>query len=237
MHRYDYESELVADLASQVAGLSLVQGQLCTVLREVPFSTRVVDLVLLGTARRGHFSEALAGLSNSDLLVLAAVCSLQPVVESRLARTLGMANGNRLSNAVRRLMATGAIVRGPHAFRSPIADMVRRSEVIAIEAKLLKHREVLSQAVDNLEIADASYVALPLGYAFNESFLAHCRSSNIGLIVVQPDGSYVLLRRKRKRSGRQSIVRNHFALKVLQEYALFGDRWTSEGDTHGGIQS
>jgi len=228
-HRYAYENELVQDLLASLRQAAVSPLPLNAAWSEVVFATRVVDVVALCGAFEQEHVQTLVGLSDSDLLALAAVSTLEPITVERLSGLLGLPNTRSTGVPVQvsRLLDRGLVSRSPNALRSTIRSTLEMCEVVAIEAKLHKHRQVLRQAEQNLSIADTSFVAVPINYAFKEEFLQDCGERGVGVLVVDPSASMVVRQPRRTRAVRRGIVRNHFALRLLQERVTQAGRWTS----------
>lgn len=231
-HRYAYERELVADLIDELPSTPVSSLPLASAWGEVVFSTRVVDVVgLYASSQCSQAGEALVGIDDRDLLVLATVISCGPISIDRLTSTLGLGAERAVRQSVGRLMNNDLVRPSPRALRSALGEVLRQCEVAAIEAKLHKQKDVLRQAEGNLGLADLSYVALPVTFAFKEDFLSSARARGLGVISVDPTGLFVLVRPPKRRAARRGIVHTHFALRLLQENAAKTGRWISTGGT------
>lgn len=229
LDRYAYEDDLVADLVAELPTAGLLGPPPVAMWQEVVFSTRVVDVVTLTGVSSPHAPfSGLVGLGDTELLVLAAVASREPISMQRLCLMLGIHDGRKPPKSVRRLLERGLLVEDPRALRTPLRDALAECEVTAIEAKLSKHREVLRQATENLEIADRSFVAVPVHFSFKDGFLQDCRRAGVGVLGVDPSGVFALVPASRTRRRRKSIVHNHLALRLIQEHLVGRGRWATK---------
>ncbi len=184
-----------------------LEAQLCSVLSSTIL--RALD----STGRATLLTEVQVGLVIPDLLVVCAEAAVGPIgdltgfeswivaellrARSRKTETLAsrlFARPEKTDAALRSLERRGAIHRA-----SPTTVMLRddwfprTSEVVAVEAKLLRWREAIDQATDYLRFANRSYVALPEETLKQRAGIAvACRQRGLGLMSVSTRGVEVV---------------------------------------------
>lgn len=197
---FRYEDELCAALLRTLGGLVGRQGDRLS--RPVVLERRPVGLVipdfLCIQQKRSHSSLRTSPISGLDAIVLDALARSDSHTAESLARHF-YSSPNRIHQRLERLSARGLIGRtnaGSYFLPSKIGH--NTASVVAVEAKLVRWRDALEQALSYLSFSDESYVALPSELiARNSDIRRRLASTPIGLIGVGASRS-VLLRKAKK---------------------------------------
>lgn len=181
------ENDLVAHSLPLVQRSFRPVGGHAHLAREVGVGRHIADMVLLlqepgaGAPRLGTFTAA-------ESVVLASLRKVGATRIDLLESRCGLEKHELRSGALDRLMDWNLIHRqrgGRISLNSSHASDVR---IIAIEAKLVRWRRALEQAVQYGRYADFSYVLLPASRsapALSEPYLFE--SSGVGLLVADQD--------------------------------------------------
>ncbi len=180
-----------------------LEAQLCKVLSSTVLHALEAD------RRATLLTEVQVGLVIPDLMIVCAEATAAPVgdltgfeswiiaellrARSRRTDTLAsrlFARPEKMADALRRLERRGAIHRAAANSVTLRPDWFpRTSEVVAVEAKLVRWREAIDQATKYLRFANRSYVALPEETLKARSGVAAaCRNHGLGLMSVSAAG-------------------------------------------------
>lgn len=173
------EAALVRRLVKELPEFFAVQDKRWGLEREVGVGRSIADLVLVVD-------------QTTEPMVLQRPFSIrESVVLSTLRRQSERSvrwDAGPNKDAVDALVNLGVLVerRGDLTTRR---RWTRAKKVVAIEAKLLKWRDALSQATAYRQYADESYVALPESHARGAlAALSLFRKAGVGLLTVSEDG-------------------------------------------------
>jgi hypothetical protein len=159
-YRPALEATLVDALAGHIADGFAGRRNWQRVHRELVVGSSVADLVLLSGGKRSFTFPS--PLSVSESVVLAVVRRQDGSMTSEDLAALG--DGRDIQRTVRRLVLQGVLRETEHGVRAPKRWWISGA-LYAIEAKLVRWRDALDQAVRYRGFADASFVALPEAYA------------------------------------------------------------------------
>jgi hypothetical protein len=179
------EAQLCGVLSASVLR-ALDSTRRATMLSEVQVGRVIPDLLIVcAEASGGHIGD----LTGFESWIVAELLRARSRRTETLASRL-FARPEKTAEALNRLERRGAIHRA-----SPTTVMLRedwfprKSEVVAVEAKLVRWREAIEQATDYLRFANRSYVALPAEtLSSTKGIAAACRSRGIGLMSVSRQG-------------------------------------------------
>jgi hypothetical protein len=153
------------------------------VFREVTVGRSIADVVAVASCRCAREHQSIAPLSAAESVVLSVLRAGGPAAEADLVRTCGL-NG-KTAQTVKQLEVAGLVRRRRDGVVQVSRLCGRARSVVAVEAKLVRWREALSQAVTYRRYADEAYVALPEAHARPAvANASEFRSSGVGLMVV-----------------------------------------------------
>lgn len=184
---FQLESQLCSVLSSAL--LQALDEERATVLKEVQVGLVIPDFMVVSAAGSRSIVGELTGFESwivADLLRVR--CRRPDTLASRL-----FARPEKTAEALLRLERKGAIYRSSATSVSLRDDWFpRSSEVVAVEAKVLRWRQAIEQAAEYLRFANRSYVALPQetlrGRKAAAAVGAACRSRGVGLMSVSTQG-------------------------------------------------
>lgn len=180
-----FEADLLADFSGYLPGFLRRNADRYRVGHEITAGRTIADIVLLLSPRERWPSMPTQPLSTAESVVLATLRKQGEIAVADLEVMCGFKTGSLGSGVLRSLSERG-LVRVDAAGRARTRSQWARSlRVIACEAKLLKWRQALRQAIEYQRFADEAYVILPARRA--EQALkakADFASSGVGLLVV-----------------------------------------------------
>jgi len=234
---YRYERYLVDDLVRAIPHV-FATGSSCVRATEVTSGARVVDVVVAGAVdpvgkmcMDPGFGAAMLRLTQPQLTVLAMVWSRERVTLSTLSRATWTSAGDLLSAYVEPLMSLGLLEETRSRTYRPTSWAEWRPEhVTTIEAKLRDWQDVLSQAVDNRDRSDFSYIAIPEREAFGlgqgQSIEAFARRLGVGVVRVDEQAGSRVSLRPRRRATKPPLGRWILALQMLVGLLSDDGKWT-----------
>lgn len=189
---FELEEDLCEILSASVLQ-ALHVSKPVTFLGEVQVGLVIPDLVFVcaGTAR----TQPAVGLTGFDSWIIAELLRGRSRRTETLAARL-FARPEKTIKALERLERRGAVRReSSECFSLCAGWFPRESEVVAVEAKLVRWREAVDQATEYLRFANRSYVALPEEtVARTTAIAAACRMRGLGLVSVSRRGVDVVHR-------------------------------------------
>jgi len=156
---YVREMELVEDLIVLLPGFFGAQF-LWSLRREVGVGRAIADIVVL--LQETAPKAAIEGLTLMESMVLTALRQSGPSRIDLLETKCGLSPRSLRDGELSRLMDAQMIEfsRGGRVALTDLCTMP--SEIVAVEAKLTRWKEALSQAAQYRRYADRAYVALPM---------------------------------------------------------------------------
>lgn len=211
------EREMVKVLSAQL-GDALPEAAAAhgfRILDHPPVGARIPDLVVLYTRRRScPVAPATLTYFEADVLArllpaAATTATLGALVHTAPVTVLG---------ALRRLHRVGLVVEvGVETFAINRGAFPQDVEIVAVEAKLARWREALTQARGYLRFANRSFIAMPGAVVrTNLQLLTECARDGIGVLAVEPTSTSVVLdaERQQPRSGdRLRLIANTFGIR------------------------
>jgi hypothetical protein len=188
---------LEADLCSALQGawpLHLGSEGRIDILREMRVGAVIPDQIVVRTRTDAHSESPLPRLTlfESEILAAFADGSRRP---SSIASQL-FARIERVRDVLDRLERHDLVCKQPGgSYARSRSSMPRHIEVIAVEAKLVRWRDAVEQAIEYQRFANRVYVALPRR-TVEDNFLPCldcCETHGLGLIAVEADFTEVLL--------------------------------------------
>jgi hypothetical protein len=189
---FRFERDLVAVLRdSSPAALNLTNGP-CRVLSEMQVGMRIPDLLLVFGASGAH--RAPLKLTYFDCAIVAAVLDAGPTSVSELAHRTYASDGE-IAHRVERLIRLRLLERrGDASLQAQDGTVPQDVRVVAVEAKLTRWKEALTQAQGCLAFANEAYIAMPGSVVrSNVPAMEACALAGVGVIAVDEGGSSVLL--------------------------------------------
>jgi hypothetical protein len=161
------------------APFEIPRGQRATIFREPRLESGFPDAVIViwkpSVAR--HWSPRRRKLDTNDLRLMDFLFRAKSSSEKRLVALFGRSVLARL----KKLAEAACVIHRTGKWRVRVRSSIfAATEIIAIEAKLGKHRHVLSQAQLNTWFASLSYVLTPKAEDSN-GFLSEARRLGIGV--------------------------------------------------------
>lgn len=157
----------------------------CSLFREVTVGGTIADVVVV-IPRKKHSPLSTRPLSAAESVVLATVRRRGSVSISELVAETGL-NGSTEKTASS-LLKLGLLSGARDGSLSPVKSW-GKDRLVAVEAKLVRWREALDQAVAYRSYADEAYVALPEAFARPAKRDAQkFRDAGVGLLIVSAMG-------------------------------------------------
>ncbi len=172
------EQELVDDFITAMP-LVCAPDSRVTILRELSLESGFPDLVIVvwRDARTTHWGEPRLALAPQDLRLMHYVFQRRRSAQSEIEDTFGARFARR---AIERLHGAGLIRPGGRAwFPCAFERTFAATKIIAVEAKIGKWADVLSQARLNTWFASKSYVLVP---RVSEGQVQEARQFGIGVL-------------------------------------------------------
>jgi hypothetical protein len=180
------EATLVDELCAQLPALLGVRAPSWGIEREVVVGGSIADVVVLLRGALSSLPE-LRPLSVGESVILAVLRRDGATTTAELTRRCGL-NG-KTTRMLRRLDRLGLVKCTARGRVSAGRLWLNSTKILAVEAKLLRWRDALTQAISYQRYADESYVALPEAYAQPAvEGSASFRAAGIGLLVVSEYG-------------------------------------------------
>jgi hypothetical protein len=191
------ESDLCRTLADRWPS-HLGADRRLTVLREVRVGTIIPDQVVVRSGPH-QVAGVMPRLTLFESEVLAAI-----VARARQATSIAgqlFSRVDKILDVLRRMERLGVVESRPgRSYRVTMTALPMEIEVVAVEAKLTRWREAISQAVEYQRFANQVYVALP-HTTVDDNFLPcyeECGARGLGLMAVSPESSELLLEARRE---------------------------------------
>lgn len=158
----------------------------------------IPDVLIIGARGKRQAKCTRAPLTMFDCAVIAELLKSGPSNRELLAESI-YSRLSRIDVSLWKLLRTGLAVEEPDgAIRAKPETFFMETEIVAIEAKLTRWREALSQAKNYLLFANSAYVALPADVILRNCKIAEgCAGEGIGLISVAQGDTRVLLESQR----------------------------------------
>ena len=156
------ESDFVSELCRALPQWIDCPSCNCRLAREVSVGGTKADVAIFQGLTANNVLPR--SLSARESAILASLRVLGDTRVDVLERRCGFAQGALRDGKLNRLVRSGLVVRGPGGRISRVAAALTKC-LIAIEAKLLKWRNAIRQALDYRSYADQAYVALPAAQA------------------------------------------------------------------------
>ncbi len=187
---FSYESQFVDQLCSALPDHLSCRANAWQVAREVSVGRCIADVVVL-LPHGSDWHQPLELLTTYESVILSSLRLGGPTRIDLLENRCGIAHGGLRSGALDRLVAWEMVTLGKGG-RISLRVEKWPVTVIAIEAKLMRWRDALTQAVAYRKFADESYVAIPDMYAAPATKASsQFRENGVGLLVVS--GNSVLV--------------------------------------------
>ena len=196
------ESELIPILSKR-GRLKLLGSRLAG--RSIAFThfrigMTIPDLLFVA-AKNGRVSRlpARIQLTAFDAWVVTALKRWGPLREDQIASELH-SSPQRVWSALKRLRRHRIVEDVEHfAYKLNPRRLLLSAEIVAVEAKLIRWTDAITQALSYLTFANRAYVALPKrAISASKRVAQACRDSGIGLISIGPYRTDVLIRPKRR---------------------------------------
>lgn len=187
---FAYEEDLCAVLALNLNSVLLPGSNPLHVraLEQRPIGNVVPDFIYIRSDRLSSPSTS-EGLTSIESSIVAAVASCEGLCDEAIAQRV-YSTVERITPRLRALEHSGVLRRsrdGVLVLRR--GALPRAVHVIAVEAKLRRWREAVSQAEAYLSFANQSYVALPeLVVRDNLALRELALARRIGILAVNADG-------------------------------------------------
>jgi hypothetical protein len=216
MQYHRLESDLVAELAEHLPARFGGARRSCQIQREVIAGRAIADVVAL-VGRRGHSERSplfSRPLSARECVVLSVLRRHGATRSDRLPALCGLEASELRTGLWRDLVERNLLRLGPggRVALHPLWPSSHR--VFAIEAKLVRWRDALQQAIEYRRFADFAYVALPeasLRSALQEREVF--KASGVGLLAVNGQvRTVVKASRSRDHDWRREFVLSRLAL-------------------------
>ncbi len=186
---FAYEEDLCAVLAARLPAV-LVRSSPVRMTRtflQRPVGTVIPDLIYIRAYGSRKQLLPVSGLTALESAIVAALLLGRPLTDATIARRL-YSQVDRITPRLRALERRGVIEQpsdGVWVVRRK--TILKRTRVVAVEAKLSRWRDAVQQAVSYLAFANQSYVALPRAIAErNDALREACWKGRVGLALVEP---------------------------------------------------
>lgn len=171
---------------------------------ELPVNSRVVDVAAAKVNSRNlanvcYVGDALSRLTMSQLQVLGLIARVESLSIQSLAKLTFMDPSIIHHQYLDPFLELGLVRRKSlYKYSATGWQSALPSRIVAIEAKLVRWQEALTQAQTNLAFANLSFVAFSSDRApISEGKVDHFKSAGVGILGIEPTGEVrVLLRAK-----------------------------------------
>jgi hypothetical protein len=181
--RPELESLLVEELCLLLPSFLRSRHAPWDVFREVTVGGSIADVVAVAGCHCGKEHPTVGPLSAAESVVLAVLRAGGPACESDLVKTCGL-NG-KTARTVKHLETAGLVRRRPNGAVEALRVCRPARSLVAVEAKLVRWRDALSQATTYRRYADEAFVALPEAHARPAVENAQeFRAAGVGLLIV-----------------------------------------------------
>jgi hypothetical protein len=197
---FSTEAELVQQLHASLAPILAPQVPAVSTFLEASVGRFVADLVLVSGIPESRFAQ-MKPFSAFEAVLVASLRQAGPTRIDLLEKNLLRPRGSLRVGALEALQRTDVVrrERGGRVCLAP--DWPPDIQVIAIEAKLKRWRDALSQASSYSSFADQVFVALPQPYAdLAEKNSAQFEDLGVGILSVSTSSVEVALE-----AGHQSV--------------------------------
>lgn len=218
---FSMENEMIPVIKENIKMLFDQDCSTMAFAQELPVNHRIVDLAFASMNKDyikiiddAALKRAFRKLSMMQLDVLSIFYqSPEELSIQRLTKILRMKAEKVKQLYLQRFIELDLVSQASrYSYKATDWIQIKPSYVIAVEAKLSKWQEALNQAVDNLNFADFSYVALDEEYC-KRTVLDIFVQSNIGLIGVNGTGSITVLYEPKRN---KKYVKSDFGLQRVR---------------------
>jgi|GEM_PF-6397629 len=162
-------------------------------LAQRPVGAVIPDFIYVHSARLCG-DLPLAGLTTFEAAIIATLMKARSLRDVTIARKL-YSRLERISPRLRSLERQGILKEGSEGvFALRPSAVPKTAHIVAVEAKLLRWREAVAQAVAYIGFANQAYVALP-SEVIRDNMLLHSAAvrNRVGLLAVEPERVSVVL--------------------------------------------
>lgn len=178
---FRYEADLVARGKELLPSFLWGRKKTWRMTEELTVGAAIADIVLARTPR--SFSANIPVLSARDSVLLAALRKLQTARIDRLERACGLERGSLRNGELATLLDAGLIERRGGGHIALTNDWAMVTDLVAVEAKLVRWQEALRQANNYSNYADRVYVML--SDQAPDECAERCAELGVGLLVVR----------------------------------------------------
>jgi hypothetical protein len=193
------EGFLVGQAASRLLAHFTAQHPRFTwrIAREIAVGRTIPDLIILG--HHPAYAVSWPALSAQDSVLVSHIRMLGTAPIDAL--TVMRKRDPSLNDSIESLVRRGVLTRSRAGSISLRPELRRKGRLIAIEAKITKWRQAVTQATAYLRFADEAYVLLPQATAQRATQeWDRFRAAGVGLVASIDDGIRVLHRGGRSHS-------------------------------------
>jgi hypothetical protein len=187
--QFAYEEDLCDVLAARLPAMLVRRSphSMTHTFLQRPVGTVIPDLIYIRAYASRKQLLPVSGLTALESAIVAALLAGRPLRDVTIARRL-YSQVDRITTRLRELERRGVVEQpsdGVWVVRRK--TILKRTRVVAVEAKLRRWRDAVQQAASYLAFANQSYVALPRVIAErNDALRAACWNARVGLALVEP---------------------------------------------------
>lgn len=183
---FRYESDLVARGRELLPAFLSSRSRHWRMTVELPVGQAIADIVVALMKRSPQ--QPVPVLSARESVVLATLRHEGTIRIDRLEQSCGLKRGALRGASLDRLVDAGLVARRCGGHVEVASHWASDTNVVAIEAKLVRWQQALRQAVSYAKYADLVYVMLPGGQAGEARQAEECAAHGVGVLVVGDAG-------------------------------------------------
>jgi predicted transcriptional regulator len=194
---FRFESDLVEVLRENPPAVLNLRNSTVQVLKEIQVGMRIPDLLIVCSKIQQPTTSV--KLTYFDCTIIAATMQSGGMSVAELADAM-FASEAEIAKRVVRLVRLGLLDQQQDAqVRMRRRALPGKPHVVAVEAKLVRWKEALSQARRYLAFANEAYIAMPgATVRRNVAALTACAEAGVGVIAVDEIDADVLLPAERR---------------------------------------
>lgn len=233
MVTFNEEREMIYEIVNSMQIL-LDGNRSCAISTEVPVGHRLIDIMVASFTEDLQFEEMnpilanLKRLTHPYMVVLAYINMSKKASKWKISKELFIDEEILLNKYIRELEELGLISRVTKVSYSS-GEWIKWCpiEIVSIEAKRDRWRNVLKQAVYNMNFSDYSYAALPKEFLRDKDFVRTAIGiEGVGVLSVDKGRGLSVEATAMKVSKKKEIGIELQKLKILKDMIQNRNRWS-----------
>jgi len=221
---YEKERKMVPHIIEGLKNVFSINKKIA-IAEELTVSSRIIDLVFLTIENEDLLDEEIINklkrLNSSEQYILSLMSEYGDFSIQKIASDT-FSDYYNIKNDYIKLFLNLNFIEQLSRYRFKVIEPLINSigELYAVEAKLSRWKEAIAQAEDTKKFADYSYVAMDAEFANEKknAIISHFTEKNIGLILVDEDGSLSTAVNTKKVNSKNKTESRLQQLKALQDF-------------------